>query len=111
MTNTVIKPQIATVEPQGYISAANAPQFLDQLTSAVATEENEILLVDMKEVEFLDSAGLMVLVKTLKMAQNLGRRLIICSLAPSVRMVFELTQLDRVFEIFDSRHDFQTVFN
>jgi anti-anti-sigma factor len=111
MTNTLITQNITTVEPQGYISAANAPQFLDQLTTAVNSQENQILLVDMKKVEFLDSAGLMVLVKAFRMAQNLGRRLIICSLAPSVRMVFELTQLDRVFEIFDSRQDFQAVFN
>ncbi len=111
MTTTAIKPNITTVEPQGYISAANAPEFLEQLTTAVTSEQNQILLVDMKQVEFLDSAGLMVLVKALRMAQNLGHRFIICSLAPSVRMVFELTQLDKVFEIFDSRHDLQLNFD
>lgn len=109
MTQTIIAQNIATVEPEGYISAANAPQFLEELTSAVTQENNEILLVDMNKVEFLDSAGLMVLVKVFRMTQKLGRRLIICSVAPSVRMVFELTQLDKVFEIFDSRNDLQLV--
>jgi anti-anti-sigma factor len=114
MNNTLIFSNITTVEPQGYISAANAPEFLDQLTTAVNSQEHHkhhILLVDMKQVEFIDSAGLMVLVKAFRRTQNLGHRLIICSLAPSVRMVFELTQLDKVFEIVENRNDFQAVFN
>lgn len=109
MTNTLMSQNIATVEPEGYISAANAPQFLEQLTAVVSQENKEILLVDLNKVEFLDSAGLMVFVKVFRMTQKLGRRLIICSVAPSVRMVFELTQLDKVFEIFDSRQDLQLV--
>ncbi len=109
MTSTMISTKFTTIEPQGYISAANSPQFLDQLTTAVTKEEESVLLVDMKEVEFLDSAGLMALVKAFRLAQSRGRRFTICSLAPSVRMVFELTQLDRVFEIFENRSDFQAV--
>jgi anti-anti-sigma factor len=106
MTTTLINQNITTLEPQGYINAANATTFLQELTTAVKTKEKGVLLVDMQQVEFLDSAGLMVLVKGFRMAQDLGRRLIICSLAPSVRMVFELTQLDKVFEICESRQDF-----
>lgn len=104
MSNILVPPKIKAFEPQGYVSAANATEFLEQLTQAVQTQEpGTILLVDMKKVDFLDSAGLMALVNAFRLAQSLGRRISLCSLAPSVRMVFELTQLDRVFDIFENR--------
>ncbi|MBR8828234.1 MAG: STAS domain-containing protein [Gomphosphaeria aponina SAG 52.96 = DSM 107014] len=95
--------KIGTVEPSGAVSAANAGEFQQQLTQVVKNESHNIIIVDMKKVEFLDSAGLMVLVEALHLAKSLGRRLIICSIAPSVRMVFELTQLDKVFEMVENR--------
>jgi anti-sigma B factor antagonist len=102
MAVTNITP-MTTVEPSGAVSAANVNEFENQLNNAVSSENNQILLVDMTQVDFLDSAGLMALVKGFRLAQSLGRRFILCSLAPSVKMIFELTQLDRVFEIFDSK--------
>lgn len=98
---------IPTVEPSGAVSVANVNEFEKELNSAVSSENNPILVVDMTQVDFLDSAGLMALVNGFRLAQSLGRRLIICSLAPSVRMIFELTQLDRVFEIFESRDNLE----
>ena len=95
--------RMTTVKPSGAVSAENVNEFEKQLNSAVSFQNNSILLVDMGKVDFLDSAGLMALVNSFSLAQSLGRRFIICSLAPSVKMIFELTQLDRVFEIFESR--------
>jgi anti-sigma B factor antagonist len=101
--NLVNMTTMTTIEPSGSVNAANANDFADTLNTAVSSYNHPILLVDMAEVDFLDSAGLMALVSGFRLAQSLGRRFILCSLAPSVKMIFELTQLDRVFEIFESR--------
>ena len=107
MNSTALYTEITTFQPKGYVSAANADEFLEQLTTAIRTQPNSVLLVDLKEVEFMDSAGLMSLIKGFRLAQSLNRRFSICSVAPSVRIVFELTQVDNVFEIFDSRESFK----
>ena len=57
----------------------------------------------MSQVEALDSAGLMLLVSTLTLAQRLGKRFSLFEISPSVRIIFELTQLDRVFEILEDQ--------
>lgn len=111
MKITLIYSRVETFEPQGYVSAANASDFLTDLTTAIETRDDCVVLVDMKEVEFLDSAGLMALIKGFRLAQSLGKRFSLCSVAPSVRMIFELTQLDTVFEIFDNRETFETELN
>jgi anti-sigma B factor antagonist len=41
----------------------------------------------------------MVLVSTLTLAQRLNKRFGLVGVSPSVRIILELTQLDRVFEI------------
>ncbi len=103
--------KIATLEPEGHVTAVNANDFFDHLKQVIKAEESSILLVDMKQVEFVDSPGLMALVNGFRFARSLGRHLSLCSLAPSVKMVLELTQLDRVFEIFDNRDAFDGHYN
>jgi anti-anti-sigma factor len=107
MQTMLVRPHVTIVQPKGYVNASNAVDFQSQLTTAVSSPDLSILLVDMEQVEYIDSAGLMALISALNLAQNLERRLSICSVSPSVRMIFELTQLDRVFEIFESRAAFE----
>ena len=99
--------EITIFQPKGYISATNEKEFLSELTTAIKERTNSVLLIDMKEIEFMDSAGLMSLIKGFSLARGLNRRFSICSVAPSVRILFELTQLENVFEIFESREDFE----
>lgn len=106
MNSNLLEQKFTTFQPQGYVSAANAEEFLQQLVEAVETSQNTSLLIDMKGVEFMDSAGLMALIEAFRLAQNQKRDFSICSVAPPVRMLFELTQLDNVFKIFESQDSF-----
>jgi len=107
MRTQSVASELATLHPKGYVTAANVTDFHRTLTSAVNSHRHSMFLVDMCHVEFLDSAGLMALVTAFRQSQALGKRFSICSLAPSVRIIFELTQLDKVFEIFDDRQAFE----
>lgn len=107
MKTVLLQPQITVVQPHGHINASNAVDFQQQLTTAVSSEQPQVLLIDMSQVESLDSAGLMALVSALSLAQGLNHRFSLCCMSASIRIIFELTQLDRVFEIFDNRADFE----
>lgn len=102
MNSTVLTKEITTFQPQGYVSAANVDEFLSELTEVIKSDSTTALLVNMQDVEFMDSAGLMALIKGFRLAQSLNKSFSICSVAPSVKIVFELTQLDNVFEILDN---------
>lgn len=107
MQTIVAYPKVTVIRPQGPFNASNAVKFQHQMTAAVAQEGHKVVLVDMQQVESLDSAGLMALVHGLRLAQSLGRRFSLCCISPSIRIIFELTQLDQVFEIFDSKAAFE----
>ncbi|MEH2256623.1 STAS domain-containing protein [Nostoc sp.] len=95
-------PKIAVIRPQGCLNAANALKFERDMTTALAQNGISILVVDLAAVESLDSTGLMALLSTHKLALTLGRSCRLCAVAPQIRIIFELTQLDRVFEILDA---------
>jgi anti-anti-sigma factor len=99
-------PTITIIRPQGSINAANSLEFERDLTAVLTRGGSTVLLVDLEAIEFLDSAGLMALISALKVAQNLKWSFSLCSISPSLRIIFELTQLDKVFEIFENRSAF-----
>ncbi|MBW4630689.1 MAG: STAS domain-containing protein [Iphinoe sp. HA4291-MV1] len=99
-------PKITVISPQGCLNATNALEFETNVTKTLAQDGISFLLVDLEYVESLDSAGLMALVSVLKLAQKLERRFSLCSVSPCLRIIFEMTQLDRVFEIFEGRAAF-----
>ncbi|HEY9624922.1 MAG TPA: STAS domain-containing protein [Crinalium sp.] len=108
MLNTLTRPQVSINQPSGHLNAANVETFRQELLDTVSSQNASCVLVDMAAVESLDSAGLMVLVSALTTAQQSSKRFALCNVSSSIRIIFELTQLDRVFEMFDSRSAFES---
>ncbi|QLE55231.1 STAS domain-containing protein [Nostoc sp. TCL26-01] len=92
--------KIQVVHPQGCLNATNALELERDLTTTLTQDEVSGLLLDLAKVESIDSAGLMALVSALKVAQTLGKSFQLYSVSPAIRIIFELTQLDDIFEIF-----------
>lgn len=93
---------VKVIQPAGSLTAASADAFQQELVSAISSESARELVVDMSQVDALDSAGLVSLMTALNAAQSMSKRLSICAVPPSIRIVFELTQLDRVFTLLDN---------
>ncbi|MBE7383589.1 MAG: STAS domain-containing protein [Leptolyngbya sp. SIO1E4] len=92
---------LTVVQPNGVLNAANAPALQAHLSEQISSDTSAGLMIDMSRVESLDSAGLVSLVSTLRLARNLSKRFCLCSVSPSIRIVFELAQLDQVFEFVE----------
>jgi anti-sigma B factor antagonist len=63
------------------------------------------VLIDLKEVRFIDSSGLGALVSGFKNAISHSGNLKLATLQSQVKSMFELTRLHRVFEIFPSTQE------
>ncbi|MEQ9371293.1 MAG: STAS domain-containing protein [Coleofasciculus chthonoplastes F3-SA18-01] len=106
MAIATLDSKLSIVRPTGQVNASNAVELDHQLKSAILSDRYSTVLVDMQQVETLDSAGLGVLVSALRLAQRQNQRFSLCRVGNSVRMIFELTQLDQAMEIFESYDDF-----
>jgi anti-anti-sigma factor len=59
-----------------------------------------LLIVNMENVDFVDSEGLQKLMASLRLMQAQQSNLLLCSLKPSVRILFEITMIDQLIGIF-----------
>jgi anti-anti-sigma factor len=97
---------LKVVQPSGILDGTQASQFRQQIAEAVQNGATAIA-VDFKDVTFMDSSGLGALVLSLKTARSAGAQLYLCSINDQIKMLFELTNMDRVFEIFKNREDLE----
>jgi anti-anti-sigma factor len=105
---TLLAPKpITVIQPLEHLNAATSGEFGRQLTTAISAPGVAGVLVDFAEVTFMDSAGLMALVSGLKQAKKMGRGFSICSVSPGIKMILELSQVDRVFKIFENVDSFE----
>jgi anti-sigma B factor antagonist len=107
MQFTLTRPHVIISQPCGHLNAASAETFRQELLDMVSKQDASGVLVDMAQVESLDSAGLMALVSALTAAQQCNKRFALCGVSSRIRIIFELTQLDRVFEMLEDRAAFE----
>ncbi|WP_027184156.1 STAS domain-containing protein [Desulfovibrio inopinatus] len=93
---------ITILEPDGRLDAIQAPHIKNITVQCVKNGMNKIVM-DLSNVIFVDSAGLGILVSSLRQLANSGGDMKICGLRKEVRALFELTRLDRVFDIYQER--------
>ena len=74
-------------------------------------KETPILIVDMENVEFIDSQGLQKLLAALRLMQSQNSNLLLCSQQPTVGIVFEISRVDQLFGIFPSLDKFINQFD
>jgi anti-anti-sigma factor len=88
----------------GRLTMAAAPALRSAIDEAV-TAGRVRLVVDLAGTSFVDSSGLGALVAGLKRTRQAGGDLRIASAQEQVRMVLNLTNLDRILQPFDTVAD------
>jgi anti-sigma B factor antagonist len=91
--------QTTVVAVRGEIHVSTAPEFSGLLTGAI-TEGRTRMVLDLTDVEFIDSTGLSVLLNALRRVTRAGGRMALVCTNPTVLRLFEITKLDSTFDIF-----------
>lgn len=76
-------------------------QFHEQAETAI-NSDTAVILVDFEKVEFMSSPGLMALVIAFKRSREAGKPMLLQGINEQIRMLLELTGMDKVFEIMES---------
>ena len=84
---------LIVVAPEGEIDMANAALFREVLRQVVERKNGGRIVVDMRDVTFLDSSGLGMLVAAQRAATVKGIELRLADPNPIVRMTLEVANL------------------
>jgi len=105
----MLPPAIEVIKLSGIINSSTAQELRQSLNEQLE-KGTKIVLVDFLDVTFMDSSGLGALVLAFKSLRAADSQLVLCSINEQVRILFELTSMDKVFEIFSTQDEFyQTV--
>jgi anti-anti-sigma factor len=102
----VIQPNSSKFDHAAAAELLQAVRTCLSANSLVDRENSATLVIDMQKVDFLDSNGLSSLLEVLKTAIASGSSLVLCSLQAPVKLVLEITKMDRTFPIFENYDDF-----
>ncbi|PSF37532.1 anti-sigma factor antagonist [Aphanothece hegewaldii CCALA 016] len=97
---------VKVVQPSGILDSTQASKFRQEINELVQAQ-TEVIIIDFKDVTFMDSSGLGALVLSLKAVRSAGAKMFICSINEQIKMLFELTSMDRVFEVFASLEELE----
>ena len=86
-----------TVAPVGEINILTAPEFEETLNRE--TDGIELLTIDFKDCDYVSSAGLRVLLSTLKTLKKNNAKMRLINVGENFTEVLENTGLDAVFDV------------
>jgi anti-sigma B factor antagonist len=93
---------VVVLQVEGQLIVGNRQQLKDMVQAAVDGGESRIL-IDFSRTGYIDSSGLGALVSISKKVREAGGELRLAGLNEDLRSLFELTKLDTLFSIAETR--------
>ena len=84
----------------GELDISTAPKVEDEL-ARVEPNRPELIVLDLRNLAFMDSTGLRLLIAADTRARQQGRRMVVVKGPESVQRVFRITRLEERLEIVD----------
>jgi anti-sigma B factor antagonist len=96
---------VSIVDLRGRIDFGDGSARLREILGDLVTRGKTKVLLNMKDVDFVDSSGIGEMVRGHVQLAKIGGQLKLVNLSKHVNMLLQVTRLNKVFEIFDSELD------
>jgi len=95
---------VAIVEAHGRIDSVTARDLNEKLLALIDSGSTSIVL-DLKNIAYISSAGFRVLVIADRASQRKNGKLALCEISGDVMRMFEIGAFSDLFSIYPTRHD------
>ncbi len=100
-----MNPIVKVIQPTGVLDGIKGNELRREVGDILGTGA-DVVLIDFQNITFMNSTGLGAVISALKAVKAAGGKLFICSVSEEVKMLFELTKMDRIFDTFANRDEF-----
>ncbi len=83
------------------IEKSQADGLIEEFEQLIADGAGKYMM-NLEELEYVNSTGLSLLIGMFTQARNSGGELVIGSISPKVRKLMVMTKIDSIFRIYDS---------
>ena len=96
ITCQTLEPDIMLAQLNGRLDAQTSSMVKARLQE-LAEDGLKKTIINLEQVSFIDSSGLVALVSGLRLARKENGSIVLSGVQPQAQVVFQLTTLDRVF--------------
>lgn len=89
---------------EGEIDINSSPAIKKSFDKLISTKAPK-LVINLSKVTYVDSSGLATLVEILKNMKSYGGRMRLTNLSPKIKSLFEITKLEKLFEILGDEEE------
>jgi stage II sporulation protein AA (anti-sigma F factor antagonist) len=90
------------VRLKGELDHHTADSVKARMEEAIAKEETRHLILSLKDLSFMDSSGLGVILGRYKQITGKGGKMVVCDVTPAVYRLFELSGMFKIVSIQDN---------
>jgi anti-sigma B factor antagonist len=95
---------VSVLVPTSDIDMSRSPELRSSIKGELKPGIDR-MIIDLSEVQYMDSSGLATLVEAMRLAKKDSITLHLASMTEKVRAIFEIARLDAFFSIKDSRQE------
>lgn len=92
---------VVLVTLEGDLNARQAPRFETDMIAWLSTQTGDVAF-DLKKLRYLNSSGIRALVRIKRYLDQSHRHMILFGAEDTVQGIFEITRLDKLFDIRES---------
>lgn len=89
---------VVVLEPVGRIDTNTSGEFEDKIVEVLDNGESKFV-VDLKEIDYVSSAGLRVFLMAVKKLKSMGGSFVLCSMSDHIKEVFDISGFTPIFTI------------
>ena len=86
----------------GELDHHTADSVRAQMEDAILRGNSDHVVLSLKDLQFMDSSGLGVILGRYKLLKSRGGKMVVCDVNPAVYRLFELSGLFKILTIYDS---------
>ena len=94
-----VQDRLLTVALTGEIDHHCAREYIRSIAGKIETYTPDICILDFREVSFVDSSGIAVVINALRSMTQIEGRLLLTGLSPQPMRVFRASGIDKLVEI------------
>jgi anti-sigma B factor antagonist len=91
---------VITLADEKILEAEDIRALQESITAVIEQAERINLILDFRNVRFLSSAVLGLLIRISKRTYESGGQLRLCNINPKIHEIFKITRLTKIFDIY-----------
>ncbi|UCF93538.1 MAG: STAS domain-containing protein [Desulfobacterales bacterium] len=89
VASTLKSPGVTMISPMGSVDT-NSHSILEKRVDSILEGRPDVIIFDMEHLDYINSMGIRVLIKTQKALKRAGGKIVFMNLQPQIKKVFDI---------------------